>query len=397
MSANITASKLELLERCPAAAALPAVWHESTDDQLAGTARHRYLERAPVVGRDAALAEVDERWRSQCEAIDVDEVPVGTAELAQAYDVATDTARVLGQWIGRAYDVSATEISGTADLICEPTAERPRWLVVDWKGEEEVEAAATNPQLGFGALCVARMHDLDEVDVAVGYIEHTGVIRWDRATLGPFEIEAMAARLRSVHARVETARGLVAAGRTPDVATGMHCRRCPAMAACPAMTSLVRELDVDAQASADEVVTALARLSDERAGAAWVRVRLLETLIDAMKRSLAARAETRGLPLPDGTRLMPVEVPRRTIVMERALPVLRKKFGDDQVEAAVERSLSMESVTKLARQLAPGKGQKKAVMALLDGLREAGGLREKTSLQLRVKKGGATTEEGAEP
>lgn len=393
MSANVTASKLELCERCPAAAALPAVWAPSTDDQLAGTARHRYLERAPVVGRDAALAEIDEQWRSQCESIDVDEVPVGTAEIAQAYDVATDKARVLGQWIGRAYDVSATEISGTADLICEPAGEHGRWLVVDWKGEEEVEAAATNPQLGFGALCVARVHDIDEVDVAVGYIGHTGSIRWDRATLGPFELEAMAARLRAVHARVEAARALVAAGRTPDVATGLHCRRCPAMAACPAMTALVRELDTDAQASTDETVTALARLSDERAGAAWVRVKLLGELVDAMKRSLSARAETRGLPLPDGTRLMPVEVPRRTIVMDRALPVLTERFGADQVDAAVERSLSMESITRMARQLAPGKGQKKAVGALLDALRDAGALREKTHVQLRVKKAGSAATE----
>ena len=42
--------------------------------------------------------------------------------------------------------------------------------------------------------------------------------------------------------------------------------------------------------------------------------------------SLAARAETRGLPLPDGTWLMPVRVPRRKLVMDRALPVLRDDY-----------------------------------------------------------------------
>ena len=391
MSAAVTASKLGLIERCPAAAALPAVWGESTDDQLAGTARHRYLERAPLLGRDAALVEVDARWRAQCEGIDVSEVPVGTAELAYAYDVAADTARFLGQWIGRAYEVGPAEISGTADLVCEPTAERPRWLVVDWKGDEEVEPAAVNIQLGFYALCVARVHGLDEVDVAIGNIGHDGTIRWDRATLGPFEIEAVASRVREAYARVAAARAIVAAGDAPDVSTGMHCRRCSAMAACPGMTRLAREMvtGIEARTVADEV-SAVVQLTDEQAGTVWVRMKLARKLIEAVEGSLRARAEVRGLPLPDGTRLVATETTRRTVVLEKALPLLTERFGP-QAEAAVERSLSIEAVTRLARQLAPGKGQKKAVSALLDELRVLGGVRESKFTQLRVK--AAKTEE----
>lgn len=392
MSAAVTASKLELVERCPAAAALPAVWTESTDDQLAGTARHRFLERAPAIGRDAALAEVDERWRAQCEALDTEGLPRGTAELALAYDVAADSARVLGQWIGRAYDTTPSEVSGTADLVCEPTSERPRWLVVDWKGDEEVERAASNLQLGFYALCVARHHGVDEVDVAVGYIGHTGSIRWDRATLGPFELEAVADRLRRVLAAVERARDLVAAGRTPDVATGLHCRRCPAMPSCPAMTTLVRELVPAADAQTADVVGGLVRLSDEQAGRAWVRVQVLEKLLGAMKASLRARAETRPLPLPDGSSLVPTEVQRRSLLLDKALPLLRERFGD-QADAAVERSLSAEAVAGLARQVAPGKGQKKAVEELWGALDGAGAVRRSQHVQLRVRKPRAAGED----
>lgn len=396
MSAGITASKLELLERCPAAAALPAVWQESTDDQLAGTARHRFLERAPVVGRDAALAEVDERWRSQCEAIDVTEVPRGTAEMAYAFDVDADTARVLGQWIGRAYEVSPTEVSGTADLICEPTAERARWLVVDWKGDDEVEPAATNLQLGFYALCLARAQGLDEVDVAVGYLGHGGGIRWDYATLQAWDLEAIADRIRKVVNAVSASRALVAGGRTPDVSTGLHCRRCPAMPGCPSMTALVRELDVGAQAATADVIGSLVRLTDEQAGAAWVRVQILEDLVAHMKASLRARAETRPLPLPDGGRLVAVEVPRRVVVLDKALPLLRERFGD-QADAAVERSLSAESVARLARQTAPGKGQKRAVDELWSALDAVGAVRRSQFIQLRAKRPKGAAEEGSEP
>ena len=116
---KISASKLELLERCPAAGALPVVWEESTDAQLAGTARHRYLQRAREVGPVEALAEIplDAPWRGQCEAIPLDEVPDGEHELAYAYDVEADTARCLGPWLDRAYATTDAEVSGTLEVL----------------------------------------------------------------------------------------------------------------------------------------------------------------------------------------------------------------------------------------------------------------------------------------
>ena len=69
-----SASKLELLERCPSAGALSATWFESTPDQIAGTGRHRFMQRAAELGRDAALVEIpaDAPWRAQCEALVLD-------------------------------------------------------------------------------------------------------------------------------------------------------------------------------------------------------------------------------------------------------------------------------------------------------------------------------------
>lgn len=401
---NLTGSKLELLERCPAAGALPAVWTESTDDQLAGTARHRFVQRAREIGRDEALAEIpaDAPWRAQCEALPIEDLPPGDHELAYAYDVATDTARCLGAWLDRAYQVGPTEVSGTADLVCPPTAERPRWLVIDFKGEEEVTAAATNLQIGFYGLCVARVQCVDEIDVAIGYLGHGGAIRWDRATLGPFDIEAVAERVRNVHVAVEAARALLAEGGTPDFAVGLHCRRCPALVMCPAQVALVREVALsvrpdatDASDVVQRMTTSLAPLSEEDAGRAWVRVQLLEELISAMKASLRARAEVKGLPLPGGEYLMPSEVVRRSIVIENALPVLRKRFGD-QVDGLVEHSLSAEAIGKLARQVAPGKGQKKALEALWNELTEAGAVKRSMHIHLRVKKPRGGADEGTE-
>lgn len=390
---NPTASRLELLERCPSAGALSSVWTESTAAQSAGTARHRYLQRAREIDPATALADVpaDAPWRAQCEALaaHLDEIPVGDHELAYAYDCANDTARFLGPWLDRAYDVSGTEVSGTADLVCAPTEERPRWLVVDFKGDEDVAPASNNLQLAFYALAVARVHGADEVEVAVAYLRHGGGIRWDRAVLDEFALEAAAARVRRVFSLVVAARGSLA---PPDYATGYHCRRCPALTFCPAQTALLRAFLDDPMEPGE-----IARLSAEDAGAAYVRLKVLGEQVERATAAVRARAEVSGLPLPGGERLVPVEMPRRALVMDRALPVLREVFGE-QADAAVERSLSSETINRLARQLAPGKGHRKAVDELWGKIEAAGGVRRSQYIQLRVKcaKGDAAAE-GGEP
>lgn len=378
---TLSASRLELLARCPAAGALPAVWTESTDDQVAGTARHRYLQRCREVGREVALGEVpaDAPWRAQCEALDVDALPAGDYEIAWAYDTATDTARCLGPWLDRAYEVSDSEVSGTADLLCPPTAERPRWLVVDFKGEEEVPPAGVNLQLGLYALCVARSLGLDEVDVAICYLRQGGGMRWDRATLGPFELGALATRVCEVHRAVQSARELVLHGQTPDLVTGLHCRRCASLTLCPAQVRFAREL-----LAAPLPPEGLAQLDDADAGRAWVQLKVLGELVDQARACLDERAKIRGLPLPDGGRLVPVEQQRRALLLDRAEVVLRELFGA-QLDAVVERSLSTDAVNRLARQLAPGKGQKRAAEEVWEKLDAAGAVRRTTFVQLRTK------------
>jgi len=380
---NPTASKLELLERCPPAAALSSVWTESTAAQTAGTARHRFMQRAREVDPAAALAEVpaDAPWRAQCEALagSLDEVPAGEHELAYAYDVAADAARFLGPWLDRAYEVGPGEVSGTADLVCPPTEERPRWLVVDFKGEEDVAPARSNLQIAFYGLCVARVHGAAEVDVAIAYLRHGGGIRWDRAHLDEFALEAAAARVRRVAAGVAAARE-AGAGRA-DYAAGHHCRRCPALPFCPAQAAALRAF-LGAPMEPGEI----ARMTDEDVGRAYVRLKVFAEMLDHAQSAARTRAEIAGLPLPDGERLVPVETQRRAVSVDKALPVLRELFGA-QADAAVDRSLSAEAVTRLTRQLAPGRGQKKAADEVWSKLDAAGAVRRSTFVQLRVRKG----------
>ena len=388
-----TASKLHLFEQCAGVGALPAIRTVSTDDQTAGTGRHRFLERAAQVGRDEALSEIaaDAPWRATVEGIDLSEIPTGGRyEVSYAYDCVVDEARELGQHLARDYQVSNGEVSGTADLILPPEGDRTRWTVIDFKGEEQVDPAGHNLQIGFFAVCLQILHGCDEVDVAICYVRRDGSLWWDRATLGCFEIAAQSWRLRAIHERLVASRALVEAGRVPDLTTGTHCQRCPSMSVCPAMTTLVRELVADPSAAGP--AKNLPLLSDEAAGRAWVRVELLEDLVASMKASLRARAEIHGLPLPDGSTIMPCETTRRDVVLDKALPLLVERYGS-QVDGLVKRSLTAEAVAKLARQTAAGKGQRAAVEALWSDLSAAGAVRTSRFVQLRPRKAGVVVEQ----
>jgi hypothetical protein len=178
---------------------------------------------------------------------------------------------------------------------------------------------------------------------------------------------------------VEAARQAHARGDALDYGTGLHCRRCPALTLCPAMVQLARALLA-------EPITPerLAPLSDDDAGRAWVELKALGELVDRGRAALDERAKLRGLPLPGGARLVPVEQMRRALLLDRAEPVLREKFGD-QVDGVIERSLSAEAVGRLARQLAPGKGHKAAAEALWADLDAAHAVRRSSFVQLRTK------------
>jgi len=406
---RLTASGLRLAALCAAAYALPADDAESTDAQAAGTGRHAYLDALAVAyrgdadaARATALATVpaDALHRATCEAIDVAELleltgaDVGTVETGVQLDWdpwADDGGEHVSAAQHRAYRTDPSRIYGTADWIV--TAPDGSVVVIDFKGSERNDPAREHAQLAFYALAVARARGLATIGVALVYVHEDGALYADRAHLDEWDLSAHAARLLDTWVRVTAARAEVDAGRPVGTATGGHCARCPALRVCPAQVTLVRALASEAAQSVEDIAGGLARLSDADAGRAWERLQQAEAALKTIRASLTVRAGLRGLPLPDGSHLMPVDSQRRTVDVEKALPVLRARFGD-QADAAVERSLSIGDVERLARQLAPGKGQKRAVEAVVAELAAAGAVKTSSFVQLRVRK--ARTEEAAD-
>lgn len=217
---TITASKLELVGRCPGSLTLP--WTDSPNEwSEAGNERHAADEQAIASG-DVPDVYLD-RWP---------EVTSWRSEVAYAYDVSDGSARYLGCGIGRRYgSLGPFEIAGTADVEGRGAG---ILVIIDRKSFEAVTPATSNPQVRFLALAASRVQPAARVDVAISH-ELTGL---DVAGLDEFELDVIAHDTRQLLIRSASVRADARAGRPVPFATGRWCRWCPAFDACPKQSEL---------------------------------------------------------------------------------------------------------------------------------------------------------------
>jgi hypothetical protein len=272
-----------------------------------------------------------------------------TSECAFAYDVASDTARELGHVQRKYAGLTPYEIPGTLDLL----ARGDRMLVVDYKGHEKVDDAATNTQLATYALMVARTYGVFEVDVAI-YYRSTGWL--DTATLGPLELDAHAARLRQL--QIDVAR----AAADPKPVIGRQCRYCNAFNACPAQADL--RVDVD-RSLPMRVEASLPYHDDGTAADAFDLLSRVELLAKRMRAALYARAAEKPIPLNDGRVLGPVEKMSATeIDVQRGYQVLLDKYGPQIASECLTQKLTQAGIDRALKK--HGHDKRAAMKALAD-------------------------------
>lgn len=330
----ITASAIPRLLACPASHRLPHHDYRSAAAD-AGNARHAEAEAAADTGGELHHA---------VQALMVEGDQLAT-ECAFAYDCATDSARELGHLDRRYRDLAPYEIPGTMDLLIRGPG---RAVVVDYKSFAEVASAERNAQLATYALMVARAYGLDEVTVAIVYL--TNVRRPSIATLGPLDLDAHAARLRSLHADVM---------RPATPAPGAHCRYCPAFLSCPAQQALA--LDVG-DALPLEIERRIPFDDDQSAAEAFDLLARIKTLSARIQAALYARAAERPIPLGNGMVLGQYEKLGPTVIdADIAYEVVRELHGQEAADKSVTRKASQAGIER-----AVGKPGKKAVMAEIE-------------------------------
>lgn len=373
-----SASSLPLLSRCQWWAGDRVVGRplDPTPEMLAGTATHAAIE-ATLTGAELPELEADAAayyatWAAwHAEGMPGLEHTLGgewRAEQAFAYDPLTDTGRVLGAVRGRAYPApeSPTEIVGTVDaLIVDERASAA--LVVDWKTGDDrsrmTADAGANLQLRGYALMVSRALGVDSVDVAVVRIGSQGVTV-TRHAYDAFDLGPAAEELRQLLASVPTAQPV----------PGLHCRRCRAVAECPAT---VNAADTIAPRSPDPVPL---EVTADNAGALLVRLRAVQAACDQVEAALKLFADANGgVDLGDGRRWRRVTTERASIRLDGpeaavALQALDAAGVSSAVEhktttsrAAIERALAQSGLK--------GKAKAARVEAIVSELAAVGAVR----------------------
>ena len=381
-----TASAIDRAMHCPASCVLPQV-HSTSEDAERGTAVHAFIVDARARGRDAALdaIEIGAPHRRLCEAMPLDRMPTGGRhELALAWSAATDTARLLGENIGRNYPaLDPAEFAGTADLagLIEPDLGG----VWDWKsGYRRLGPARESWQLRFNALALSRYLSCSRVRAAFWYLRDDGLLAEDAHEFNAIELADFADDLAQLIQRIAHVDEQVRAEQVPTVSEGPWCDYCGAVSACPAKTALARALVVES-ANLEQRITSL---TIEDAGRAWAKLRAFEAIAKRIKAGLQQFARVHPVPLPSGKVLREVEWPNTEVDGEIAWRELHSLFGPDIAHVACPRQTSQAAIERAIRPLAAA--QSVAVTPLYEraikAIADAGGVIKTTEPQIREVK-----------
>lgn len=368
----ITASKLELAERCPGNLTLPHL-DEPNEYSEAGNERHAEDEQAINSGE---IPEVyAERWPGLA----------WQSEVSYAYDVSTDSARFLGIGLKRNYGpLGPFEIPGTIDV----EGRAPGILVVaDRKSFEEVTPAASNPQVRFLALAAARAGAaVEKIEIAINHELH-GL---DVAEIDPmFDLDVIAHDVKALVVRSAAIRDSARAGVPAIFNTGRWCRWCSAFASCPKqqeLKALVSRQDDDVE------ISRLSVLSDDDAPDVfdlWKRIGILHKRIG---QSLYAFASSRPFRTNSGKMFGPVaKQGNERLDGDVVHAVVRELHGEEFADRAVVRQATKKRLDDAL------KGKRGAAAAVLKVVRDRGGSERKASTAIEEYEPGPRllTEEAA--
>lgn len=208
---RVTASRAALLSSCAYAFRDGVQWDETTGRAaVQGDEFHKAI--APIV--DPTLEAVPflpttkwfrTRFEHAVKWLDLNRLESMRAEVAYAYDPATDTARILGYDIGREYEKHGKlphEIAGSADIS---DASTPTVIMVrDWKTGRSVTDAVW-PQLDWLALFAARAEGKAAASVGPLHVTEFGVADTMRRSLGPDDLTRIATGIRAQVESIEDA------------------------------------------------------------------------------------------------------------------------------------------------------------------------------------------------
>lgn len=371
---RLTASRLELARKCPGSF---AIGHAQSDSAPAntGTQIHRFIEHLITTGEFILDRIEDETAREICAKLDpriISEIARGEGRIADdelhgetelgpdpkilvehQFALAPDTAEAVSlpektgseERLHRDYsEAPANYVCGTADVVAvyenarSGAAGSGVAVITDWKAGRGVIAPERNLQLKFHAVSTSLVYNVEIVVVQIAYVFPNGTIHPSAFTFYKADLVQAAQELRSILVGVEEARM-----GSPLFRTGSHCTYCPAFASCPAQAGAAQAiLGADAE-----------ELTPQKAAEIWPQLQAVEAATKKVRKALGTFVENtpEGIPLKDpadpeaGKILRFSNTTRDTIRPDVAMPILRRKYGEDADKAVTITKKGLQSVT----------------------------------------------------
>lgn len=372
----LTASELHRVSRCTGSGWLSVLGFAKMKRVSAasskGTLAHRFLELVSKVGREDALAELDDEERIICEVINTDALPADlTAEVSFAYDMATGQAREIGRSINRDYgSCRFTELPGTADVL---GINSSAVVVLDWKtGYGFVDPPQKNWQLRFLGLCASRVYDRSTVVVGIVRLRENGSAYRSEHIFSGWDLDTIESELHAQFGPL-----LAAKKRLPDLkelsfVEGDWCRHCPHFARCPAKINLLRSLS---RADAPEQIEKLVPFSGEQASLVYKHYRRIKDALAHVGAALFAYANEHPIALGDGVIFGPTET-RVTESLDGNMvwQLLKERYGQQLADETVQRKATKVALRESLRTVAQPRQLAKLEKEFLAEIREKGGI-----------------------
>lgn len=393
-------SEADRAEQCPASQALPRIegWSEPASR---GSVLHDFKTNVKDYGLEEALSRAPDDMREALKQYPLEGLPQDatySSEVAFAIDLETGQARELGRKLGRKYaeaGAGSLDIVGAGDDFA--MLGSTGVLVDDLKtGHGYVTPAKRNLQVGGLAYAACKVWERKWARVELIRQTEDGTRPFfDVAEHDEFDLDEIWLRLERTGRRVLEARADVAAGRDPQMLEGRHCEHCKAFKKCPAKRSLLTALSVNPGATLSERVDRYLELDPARAFRAFREV--IMPVVNAVAANLREWAREHAIDLGDGTEYGVRHIQKPVIDGRKTFELLEELYPETDARfAAVEVKTSKAAIRRALRPIAPPRGLGKMHDAVLEAIKQKGGIEMKPGTKLDVHRIGAAVEEEEE-
>jgi uncharacterized protein (DUF2342 family) len=251
-------------------------------------------------------------------------------------------------------------------------------FVGDYKsGRGEVTAANKNIQIGFGALCAARVYGKDSAVVQIIRPGRGGARAYkDTATLDAFDLGDLAAKIQKfVKDRAKTM-AVVVEGTAPTVYEGSWCRYCPSYNHCPGKQALAVRVG-----SGEEIRAIQNELTPETAGQVYHRAKAAKQFLDKVFDAIYGMAANEAIDLGNGRVLGEVtKMGNEKLDGDVVYEVLKAAHNQEVADKAVKRTASKKAIEDALRGTVPKLAP--AIREVLGSVRKAGGAERKETTKI---------------